>query len=209
MAFESDYETVLAVTARRNRLDDAIADLTGDSEFTPIVRRLGCLRGVSTLTAFALAVDWHRFTGNSIGSFVGLVPCEHSSGASRVQGSITKTGNGHTRRLLVETAWHHRARYAPGKTMHDRWLLAHRPPATAAKPAPARPLGPVQPAPQATGHRQRRHRPPRTRRLVLVPGRHGLTATHDRFVHTAAVAARGATRESAMSNRPQAGHARP
>jgi len=127
MAFESDYETVLAVTARRNRLDDAIAELAGDSEFTPIVRRLGCLRGVSTLTAFALAVeigDWHRFTGNSIGSFVGLVPSEHSSGASRVQGSVTKTGNGHARRLLVEAAWHHRARYAPGKTMRDRWQLA-------------------------------------------------------------------------------------
>ena len=127
MAFESDYEAVLAVTARRNRLDDAIAEPAGFSEFTPIVRRLGCLRGVSTLTAFALAVeigDWHRFTGNSIGSFVGLVPCEHSSGASRVQGSVTKTGNGHARRLLVEAAWHHRARYAPGKTMQDRWQLA-------------------------------------------------------------------------------------
>jgi transposase len=127
MAFESDYEAVLAVTARRNRLDHAIAELAGDSEFTPIVCRLGCLRGVSTLTAFALAVeigDWHRFTGNSIGSFVGLVPCEHSSGGSRVQGSVTKTGNGHARRLLVEAAWHHRARYAPGKTMQDRWQLA-------------------------------------------------------------------------------------
>ena len=134
MAFESDYETVLAVTARRNRLDDAIAELAGDSEFTPIVRRLGCLRGVSTLTAFALAVeigDWHRFTGNSIGSFVGLVPSEHSSGTSRVQGSVTKTGNTHARRLLVEAAWHHRARYAPGKTMQDRWQLA--PPAARAR----------------------------------------------------------------------------
>ena len=66
------------------------------------------------MTGFALAVeigDWHRFTGNTIGSFVGLVPSEHSSGSSRVQGSITKTGNTHVRRLLVEAAWHHRARY--------------------------------------------------------------------------------------------------
>jgi transposase len=131
MTFESDYDAVLSVTSRRNRLDAAITAMAGDSEFTPIVCRLGCLRGVSTLTAFALAVeigDWHRFTGNSIGSFVGLVPCEHSSGASRVQGSITKTGNTHARRLLVEAAWHHRAVYRPGKTMRDRWELA---PATA------------------------------------------------------------------------------
>jgi transposase len=79
------------------------------------------------LTAFALAVeigDWSRFTGNTIGSFVGLVPSEHSSGTSRVQGPITKTGNGHARRLLVEAAWHHRSRYRPGKTMRDRWELA-------------------------------------------------------------------------------------
>jgi transposase len=91
------------------------------------VRRLGCLRGVSTLTAFALAVeigDWDRFTGNTIRSFVGLVPSEYSSGASRVQGSITKTGTTHPRRLLIEAAWHHRARYAPGAVMRARWELA-------------------------------------------------------------------------------------
>jgi hypothetical protein len=41
-----------------------------------------------------------------------------------VQGSITKTGNTHVRRLLVEAAWHHRARYAVGKTLRDRWKLA-------------------------------------------------------------------------------------
>ncbi|MDO5499642.1 MAG: hypothetical protein Q4F67_08185 [Propionibacteriaceae bacterium] len=41
-----------------------------------------------------------------------------------MQGSITKTGNTHVRRLLVEAAWHHRARYVVGKTMRDRWALA-------------------------------------------------------------------------------------
>jgi transposase len=127
MTFESDYEAVLTVKARRDRLDAAIATMAADSEFTAMVHRLGCLRGVSTLTGFALAVelgDWHRFTGNTIGSFVGLVPSEYSSGASRVQGSITKTGNTHVRRLLIEAAWHHRARYVVGKTMRERWESA-------------------------------------------------------------------------------------
>ena len=127
MAFDSDYDTVLAVKARRDRLDVAIEQMAAESEFTDLVHRLGCLRGVSTLTGFALAVeigDWQRFTGNTIGSFVGLVPSEYSSGSSRVQGSITKTGNTHARRLLVEAAWHHRARYRVGKTMRDRWDLA-------------------------------------------------------------------------------------
>ena len=98
------------------------------------IRRLGCLRGVGSLTGFALAVeigDWDRYTGRTIGSFVGLVPSESSSGASRVQGSITKTGNTHVRRLLVEAAWHHRGRYVAGKTMRDRWELAS--PATRAR----------------------------------------------------------------------------
>jgi transposase len=118
---------VLSTSARRDRLDAEIEAMAADSEFTPLVRRLGCLRGVATLTGFALAVelgDWHRFTGNSIGSFVGLVPSEESSGASRVQGPITKAGNSHARRLLVEAAWHHRPRYVVGKTMRDRWALA-------------------------------------------------------------------------------------
>ncbi len=89
LTFDSDYETVLAIKARRDRLDAAIEEMAADSEFTPLVRRLGCLRGIGTLTGFALAVeigDWHRFTGNTIGSFVGLVPTEHSSGSSRARG---------------------------------------------------------------------------------------------------------------------------
>jgi len=133
-AFESDYDAVLAVQARRDRLDEAIEAMAADSEFTPLVRRLGCLRGVGTLTGFALAVeigDWHRFTGSTIGSFVGLVPTEYSSGASRVQGSITKVGNAHVRRLLVEAAWHHRPRYCPGAVMRTRWDQA--PPAARAR----------------------------------------------------------------------------
>jgi transposase len=127
LTFDSNYESVLTVRARRDRLDTAIGQMAADCELTPLVRRLGCLRGVSTLTGFALAVeigDWHRFTGNTIGAFVGLVPSEHSSGASRSQGSITKTGNTHARRLLVEAAWHHRSRYRAGKVMRDRWDLA-------------------------------------------------------------------------------------
>lgn len=132
--FESDYEAVLCITARRDRLDEAITAMAADSEFTPVVHRLACLRGVSTLTAFALAVeigDWQRFTGSTIASFIGLVPSEHSSGATRAQGPITKTGNTHARRLLVEAAWHHRPRYLPGKTLRERWELA--PPAARAR----------------------------------------------------------------------------
>jgi transposase len=114
MAFDADYDHVLTMQARRGRLDAAIAGIAADSEFTPIVRRVSCLRGVRILTGLALAVeigDWDRFNGNTIGSFVGLTPSEYSWGSSRAQGPITKTGNTHVRRLLVEAAWHHRPHY--------------------------------------------------------------------------------------------------
>lgn len=130
-AYEADLEAVEFTLARRARLDNTIAAMANDSEFTPTVRKLCCLRGISTLTGFALAVelgDWDRFTGASIGAFLGLVPSEHTSGDSRHQGGITKAGNSHVRRLLVESAWHHKPRYVVGKTLQARWDQA---PATA------------------------------------------------------------------------------
>ena len=126
-AFEDAYETVVLATGRRARLDEKIITLASDSEFTPLARRLACLRGIATLTGFALAVeigDWDRFTGSSIGAYLGLVPSEHSSGQTRSQGAITKTGNAHVRRLLVEAAWHHRTSYHPGVVLQRRWDAA-------------------------------------------------------------------------------------
>ncbi|MCH8565273.1 transposase [Nesterenkonia sp. LB17] len=113
--------------ARRGRLDEAITVMVAAPHHGPVMHRLGCLRGVSTLTGLGLTVeieDWHRFTGNSIRAYVGLVRSEYSSGQSRPQGPISKAGNTHARRLLVETAWHHPVRYTIGKTMRDRWDFA-------------------------------------------------------------------------------------
>ena len=52
LAFDSDYENVLAVTARRDRLDVAIGEIAAVSGFTPLVRRLGCRRGIGSLIGF-------------------------------------------------------------------------------------------------------------------------------------------------------------
>lgn len=110
-AFDDYYHAVLAARLRRDGLDQQITELAGDRRFAPIVGRLGCLRGVGTLTAFALCVeigDWTRLTGATIGAYLGLVPSEHQSGQRHTRGPITKAGNSHARRLLVEAAWHHR-----------------------------------------------------------------------------------------------------
>ncbi len=66
---DTSLETVLLAQTRRDRLDKAIVAMAAEPGWAPMVGRLQCLRGVSTLTAFGLAVevgDWHRFTGNTI-----------------------------------------------------------------------------------------------------------------------------------------------
>ncbi len=111
LAFEESYGAVAQTKGRRDALDHAIAELAGEPPFAEVVGRLVCLRGVSSLTALALTVelgDWQRFRPQSLGPFLGLVPREDSSGERRRQGAITKTGNTHARRLLVEAAWHQR-----------------------------------------------------------------------------------------------------
>src|SRR5450756_1098105 len=76
------------------------------------VARLRAFRGIDTLTAVTILTetcDFLRFgSAGAYMAFTGLVPSEHSSGASRHQGSITKTGNVHIRRVLVEAAWAYR-----------------------------------------------------------------------------------------------------
>jgi transposase len=127
LAYDAAFDAMLATLDRRDRLDRAIAQMASDSLFTPVVTRLGCIRGISTLTAFGLAVeigDWNRLTGRSIGAYLGLVPTENSSGSTRSQGGVSKTGNGHARRLLIEAAWHHRPRYRPGRDLRRRWEAA-------------------------------------------------------------------------------------
>jgi transposase len=111
IVFDECYGRMLDAKARRDALDKAITELAATPPYVDVVEPLVCLRGVSTLTAFALTVelgDWRRFRPESLGPFLGLTPSESSSGERRRQGAITKAGNSHARRLLVEAAWHHR-----------------------------------------------------------------------------------------------------
>jgi transposase len=111
IVFDECYGRMLDAKSRRDALDQAIAELAARPPYADVVERLVCLRGVSTLTAFALTVelgDWHRFRPQSLGPFLGLTPSEYSSGERRRQGAITKAGNSHVRRLLIEAAWHQR-----------------------------------------------------------------------------------------------------
>ncbi|MDQ0198686.1 transposase [Neobacillus ginsengisoli] len=77
-----------------------------------MIQALQSLRGIATITATSLVAEigsFNRFASpKKLMSYVGLIPSESSSGETRRQGNITKTGNRHVRRLLVEAAWSYR-----------------------------------------------------------------------------------------------------
>lgn len=96
---------------RLKSLDTAITEIGETAPLKQAVGHLRCLRGVNTLTAVALLAelqDVRRFDSpRQLMSFVGLTPGQHlSAGKGHAQG-ITKTGNTHVRRLVVEAAWHY------------------------------------------------------------------------------------------------------
>jgi transposase len=124
ITFDGYVHTVDLVDARIEQLERAIRETAEQEPWCGLVARLRCLRGIETLTALALVTeigDFDRFrTAEEFMAFVGLVPSEHSSGEKRRQGSITKVGNSHVRRLLVESAWHARRRPKVGYELARR-----------------------------------------------------------------------------------------
>jgi len=86
----------------------------------PVVEALMALRGIKLITAMTVMAelgDITRFDSpRQLMSFLGLVPSEASSGLTRRRGGITKTGNGHVRRVLVESGWCYR--FPARKTAH-------------------------------------------------------------------------------------------
>jgi transposase len=124
VTFDSYLHAVDLVDARIEQLERAIRETAEHGPWQELVGRLRCLRGIDTLSALALVAeigDFHRFgTADELMAFVGLVPSEHSSGEKRRQGSITKVGNSHARRLLVESAWHARRRPKVGYELARR-----------------------------------------------------------------------------------------
>jgi transposase len=109
---------------RRDQLEREIAAMLPGSPWAIQAARLRCLRGIDMLTAVGLCAeiaDFERFArAEQLMSYVGLVPCESTTGQQRRLGAITKTGSGHARRLLVEAAWHYRKRPAVGKALAER-----------------------------------------------------------------------------------------
>jgi transposase len=131
ITFDHYAREVEHLVARRAELDREIERIARTEPYAAAVGKLACLRGISTLSALALVAeigDFRRFESpRQFMAYVGLVPREYSSGGKERRGGITKTGNGHVRRLLVEAAWSYRHRPALGERIQA--ALKGQPPA--------------------------------------------------------------------------------
>jgi transposase len=108
IAFQEYLHAVSESGARIARLEQALRDALPEWTLAPVVAALQALRGVQLVAAITLAgevQDFHRFASpRQLMAYLGLVPCESSSGQRRRQGAITKAGNSAARRMLVEVA---------------------------------------------------------------------------------------------------------
>jgi len=121
LTFEHYVAEVQHLVDRRVALDRELERIAMAEPYLVPVKKLSCLRGISTLSALALLAeigDFRRFKSpRKLMAYLGLVPRESSSGGREKRGRITKTGNGHVRRLLIEAAWSYRHRPALGERL--------------------------------------------------------------------------------------------
>lgn len=99
------------IEAQKKAIEKRIVRYAGKPRWHNRVEALRCMKGIETTTAFALVVEagvFSRFgSAREFSSRLGLVPSEHSSGERVSRGGITKAGNSHLRKLLVEASWHY------------------------------------------------------------------------------------------------------
>ena len=109
LVFQEYVDAAIAAGKRTDALVAQMHEMLTDWSQRPTAEALMSLRGISTITAMTVLAelgDLTRFDSpRELMGFVGLVPGEYSSGSRRRQGAITRTGNGHVRRLLIESAW--------------------------------------------------------------------------------------------------------
>jgi transposase len=129
IVFQEYVRAVNEHTERLQRLEQELQEHVKSWRLNPVVETLQALRGVQFTVAVTMVAevgDLSRFdTPRELMKFLGLIPSEYSSGARRQQGSITKAGNTHARRALVEGAWAYR--YPAKVSRHLQLRLENQP----------------------------------------------------------------------------------
>ena len=115
---------ITALQARIQRLEEKLQETAESARYREAVQKRRAFRGIDYVIALSLICeigDFSRFpSAAAFMSYLGLVPSEHSSGKTRHQGSITKAGNSHLRKLLTEAAWHYPREITESKRLVER-----------------------------------------------------------------------------------------
>jgi len=122
--FEEYLLAIEQLEDRHRALETAIEEQARQEIYREPVSWLRCMRGFDTVNAMTVVAELHgiaRFSSpRQLMAYLGLVPTESSSGHSRRQGGITKTGNRHARTALINAAWHQRHTPRLGATLRAR-----------------------------------------------------------------------------------------
>lgn len=123
-AFDTYLLSIEQIEERVKELDTHIEAAAAEEAYAEKVGWLRCLRGVDTVTAMTILAELHDFRRfqrpRDLMAYLGLTPSEYSSGSRVKRGSITKAGNGHVRRVLIEAAWNYRHRPAVSALLRKR-----------------------------------------------------------------------------------------
>ena len=124
IAFQDYTDAVMDAERRLKRVEEQISGLLPEWNLRPVVDALQAMRGIALINAVVLVAevgDFTRFSNpRQLMAYFGLVPGERSSGETIRRGGITKTGNTHARRALVEGAWAYRMKARIGRHKVDR-----------------------------------------------------------------------------------------
>lgn len=120
-----DYlQAIEHLEERLRGLEAALEEQAAADPYREPVAWIRCFRGFDTVNAMTVVAelfDAERFRSpRQLMAYLGLVPSEHSSGATRRQGGITKSGNRHVRRVVINAAWHCRHRPRVGVALRKR-----------------------------------------------------------------------------------------
>ena len=124
VVYEEYRSQIRMLEERLKRLDLQVAEVAESPQYKETISKLRAFKGIDYVIALALVCeigDFKRFANAKMFmSYLGFVPSENSSGGKRHQGGITKAGNGHLRKLLIEGAWHYTKNTLPGKRLVQR-----------------------------------------------------------------------------------------
>lgn len=117
------YHAVIHFGERHQNVKERLEEISKTDTYNEPVSWLRCFHGIDTITAISIVAELHgieRFQSpRELMSYLGLTPSEHSSVVTK-RGGITKAGNTHVRRLVVESAHHYRKRPMVGKKLRER-----------------------------------------------------------------------------------------